>query len=140
MVSRSVWLLLLVAVGASAADGDAPLPGVESVAPGEIPPIDVEANVRKMLEASRSRQPGPASSLPASRIVPPSAAPAVPGKAPPKRAISPAREPEDYVPLPEGTITVRSLGDVETVDRELKDARKRSGPAPAGNAPPAQQQ
>jgi hypothetical protein len=138
MVSRAALLLLLFAVGARAGENEAPFPGMESMGPGDVPAIDVEANVRKMLEESRSRQPGPAPSLPVSPAVAPPAIIAPPKG--PGPTISPGPEPEDYVPLPEGTITVRSLGDVERVDRQLKDARKRSGPAPAGKVPPAQQQ
>lgn len=131
---RSFVLTLLLAWGTVVAAG--PLPAQQSRGV-EAPPVDVEANVRRMLDEGRGR-PG---------VEAPAAEDSGNGEAAPATKALPPRSPasaagdngeSDHVPVPEMTITVRSKGDVKAVAQELEAAaaRKKSAAETTGPTKP----
>jgi hypothetical protein len=124
---------LLVALGTGVSAAELPAmhpPGIE------VPPLDVEANVRRMLEEGRAREPrAEASPRPARGAVNGEASTAPGTPLSPHRALAeePAME-SDHVPMPPMTITVRSKGDVKTVAQELETATRKKAASEATTA------
>ncbi|MGE0080120.1 MAG: hypothetical protein AB7U81_02355 [Thiohalomonadaceae bacterium] len=103
--------------------------------PVEVPGLDVEANVRAMLEAARREQAvsegAPVAAPPAEPIQP---APVTPAAATPlasapvvpaQRAGPPGTAPA-HVPLPLKTITIQDLKGVKELADELESARRQA--------------
>lgn len=115
-----LWVFLPLA---TTADDLAPLP---------IPALDVEANVRAMLEQARQAAHDAAGPV----LQPASPEPVAPASAPAKTSVQPAitEDPEPapaaaestHVPVPLKTITVRDLEGVRGVADELENARQQA--------------